>query len=178
MKITRRALSEMVAYEVRRRLRELVEKDEEDGKKKGGEGKPRKPSTADAEDSPSPKVGRPGSRATADTGDDIDGPAVDGERPDPVAQDDEMNGNDRPESDDDAAIDSDGDGGEEPSGIINDELSGKTVQALTIEPRSNVLPGAKEVVLSFNESTDTLRILVTQTGEVKFFWRGQLHDLP
>lgn len=74
--------------------------------------------------------------------------------------------------------DGDDEGDPEPSGAVNDEVSGKTVQAVTIEPKSKVLPGAKEVVLSFNESTDALRILITSTGMVKFFWKGQLHDLP
>ncbi|HEU5118649.1 MAG TPA: hypothetical protein VFT74_18775 [Isosphaeraceae bacterium] len=162
----------MIAEEVRRRLRELVEADDEEG----GEGKrkPRKPETADADDAPSPKGDVPaGPRATAgspDMGDDEadpEGPAVDGDQPDPEADQDE-----------DDAVDSDGDAGEEPSGAVNDEVSGKTVQAVTIEPKSKVLPGAKEVVLAFNESTDTLRILITPTGQVKFFWRGQLHDIP
>lgn len=174
MKITRRALSRMVAEEVRLRLRELVEKEDEE---EGGDGKPRKPQTADAEGSPSPKSKsskRADPVANGDSGEDIDGPAVDGDQPDPEAD----SANDRPESDDTAAVDADGDGGEEPSGAVNDEVSGKTVQAVTIEPKSKVLPGAKEVIIAFNESTDTLRILVTSTGQVKFFWRGQLHDIP
>jgi len=82
------------------------------------------------------------------------------------------------EHDEEDAIDADGDAADEPSGAVNDEVSGKTVQAVTIEPKSKILPGSKEVVLAFNESTDPLRILVTPTGQVKFFWRGQLHDLP
>lgn len=76
------------------------------------------------------------------------------------------------------AIDKEGDGGDDPSGAVNNDLSGKTVQSLSIEAQSKILPGAKEVVLSFNETTDSLRILVTPTGQVKFSWRGQLHDLP
>lgn len=172
MVITRSGLAKMIAEEVRRRLRELAEEsDDSDGK---GKGKPRKPQTtsADQEDQPSgatpgspgatvgsPSVSRPDADVE-DQDDDPAGPAVDGDQPDPDA------------------IDSDGDGGEEPSGAVNNEVSGKTVQAVSIEPRSKVLPGAKEVVLTFNESSDTLRILVTGTGEVKFFWRGQISDLP
>ena len=161
------------------RLRELVEADDEEG----GEDrkKPRKPQTADAEDSPSPK-GKTvaGPRATTNSPDvsspDIDqdkdpsGPSVDGDEPDPEADD--------KADDEEDAIDQDGDSGDEPSGAVNDEVSGKTVQAVTIEPKSKVLPGAKEIVVAFNESTDALRILVTPTGQVKFFWRGQLHDIP
>jgi len=76
------------------------------------------------------------------------------------------------------AIDSGGHAGEDPSGAINNEISGKTVQSITIEPKSKILPGSKEVTLTFGDTTDTLRILITPTGNVKFFWRGQLADLP
>lgn len=86
---------------------------------------------------------------------------------DPTAAEDEMD-----------AVDPEGDAGEEPSGEINDDLSGKTMQAISIEPKSKVLPGSKEVILTFNETTDTLRILITGTGQVKFFWRNQLKDMP
>lgn len=178
MKITREQLADLITTEVRRRLRELVEADDgstDDGepKKKKGKGKPESPETADASSNPT-KKGKPpaGAGPQADVGSpdvstpevdqdsDTDGPAVDGDEPDPEA------------------IDADGENGEEPSGAVNDEVSGKTVQAVTIEPKSKVLPGAKEIVIAFNESTDALRILVTPTGSVKFFWRGQLHDLP
>lgn len=177
MKITRSRLTEIVAEEVTRALREAVvgatiAEDEEEG---GGERKKsKKPGTASADDNPTkpqdvpagpqvkPADAAPGdpppedggkSAAAPDGGEDADGP-------------------------DPEAVDQDGDAGEEPSGAVNDEVSGKTVQAVTIEPKSKVLPGAKEIVLAFNESTDALRILVTPTGQVKFFWRGQLHDLP
>lgn len=165
----------MIAAEVRRRLRELVEADDEEGGEKKSK-KPRKPETADADQSPSPKGPVPvGPRATTGSPDmapdeDTDGPSVDGDQPDPEA--------DHSDEDETDAVDVDGDAGAEESGAINDEVSGKTVQAVTIEPKSKVLPGAKEVVMAFNESTDTLRILVTPTGQVKFFWRGQLHDIP
>jgi len=108
----------------------------------------------------SPDVSTPENDQDADS----DGPAVDGDQPDADSEED--------------AVDSDGDGGEEPSGVINDEISGKTVQAISIDPDSKILPGAKEIILSFNESTDSLRILCTATGQVKFYWRKQLMDLP
>lgn len=174
MNISQKRLAEIVSEEVRRRLRELVEAGEDDGeplpKKKG-----RKPgvASADQEDppdagnptspdaitgSPDPAAGSPEGGSGAE--DDPDGPAVDGDAPDPDA------------------IDADGDAGEDPSGAVSDELSGKTVQALSINPRSEILPGAKEVILTFNETTDDLKVLVTGTGQVKFFWKGQLHDIP
>lgn len=189
MRITRRELTEMVAAEVRYRLHELASG--EDADKKGGDGKKksRKPQTADAIDSPSPRPGDgknpkatnnaispTGSSPDLDQEEDPDGSAVDGEQPDPDAA--EQADDEEEEQNADDAIDPEGDSGEEPSGAVNDEVSGKTVQAITIEPESEVLLGSKEIVLAFNESTDVLRICVTQTGEVKFFWRGQLHDLP
>lgn len=170
MNITRKRLAEIVVEEVRRRLRELVEADEDDGTPTGRRKRPDvasadqdEPPEADVSDSPgartgSPDVGSPeGGQGIED---DPSGPAVDGDSPDPEA------------------VDQDGDAGEDPSGAVNDDMSGKTVQALSIEPRSDVLPGAKEVVLTFRETTDALRILVTPTGQVKFFWKGSLHDIP
>lgn len=177
MIITRRQLSEMIALEVKYRLRELVEADDDE---EGGEKKPKKTSTASADTEPSPDGPVPaGPRATTgspDASQSDAGPvdpdvAASGPGPDPEDEEDA-------EQDGEDAVDPEGDSGQDPSGAVNDEISGKTVQAVTIEPKSKVLPGAKEVVIAFNESTDTLRILVTSTGQVKFFWRGQLHDIP
>lgn len=89
-------------------------------------------------------------------------PVPDGEDPADDQLDDEM-----PE-----------DPGAEGSGGLADEIVGKTVQALTIEPKSKLLPGAKEIVVAFKEVTDTLKILITSTGTVKFFYRGKLSDMP
>ena len=160
MLIERRVLSKIIAQEVLLRLRELVEakEDEEGGDDAGKRKRGPKPSVADAEGSPSPKGDVPaGPRADTDGSDD-----------DPV----------EPDLSDDEGLDQAGDAGEDPSGAINNEIAGKSVQALTIEPSSKVLPGAKEVVLTFSDSTDALRILITSTGQVKFFWRGELRDLP
>lgn len=167
MFIDRKQLAEIIAQEVRARLGRLIEEAREDSDDDpSANRKPKKPSTADANDSPSPRGNGPV------------GPSVDA-----TGEDDEGEGtNDRDDSDDDMdddpGIDADGDAGEEPSGAVNNDLAGKIVQAVTIEPQSKVLPGAKEVVVSFNDTTDSLRILVTATGQVKFFWRGQLHDIP
>lgn len=73
----------------------------------------------------------------------------------------------------------DGDEGDDDrSGGLNRELDGKTFQSLAVEPKSKLVPGAKEIVLSFGDTPDPLRIVVTQTGGVKFFFRGSLHDIP
>lgn len=170
MFIERRQLAEIIAQEVRLRLRELTEAGDDS---EGGDGakrkRPRKPTTADAEDSPSPKGKVPaGPRADPD---------ADPEQAAPDGPPEEDDGGDVDLSDDEG-IDQGGNAGEDPSGAVNNEVSGKIIQAVTIEPQSKVLPGAKEVVVSFNDSTDALRILITATGQVKFFWRGHLHDIP
>ena len=172
MKITRQRLAEIVSEEIRRCLAEADE-DESSGKKS------KKPETKAADEDPTrpqkPAGGaeklKPagGPDATLDI-DDLDDQPQDEEEPDGRTEDEEDL-----EAD---AIDKDGNSGERPSGAVNDELSGKTIQAISIEPKSKILPGSKEILLSFNETTDMLRIIVTSTGQAKFFWRGQLHDLP
>lgn len=57
---------------------------------------------------------------------------------------------------------------------LADQVAGKVVQTLTAKPKSDVLPGAQEIVVQFRETPDPLRILVTKTGQVKFFYRGVL----
>lgn len=173
MLIERRQLAEIIAQEVRLRLRELAEAGEDS---EGGDGakrkRPRKPTTADAEDSPSPKGKMPtGPRADPDA--DPEQAAPDGP---PSDEDDGDDGGE--DISDDEGIDQGGNAGEESSGAVNNDLAGKTIQAITIEPQSQILPGAKEVVLSFRETSDSLRIIVTATGLVKFFLGGQLHDIP
>lgn len=154
MFINRKQLAEIIASEVRARLVELAD-DSDEGD--GGDGKrkrPKKPSTADAEDSPSPR------------GEGPPGPIVDPQRdsdPGSGPQPADPNG-----TDDDAAVDSsddesdaldpDGDAGEDPTGAVNNDIAGKVVQAVTIEPHSKILPGAKEVVITFGDSSDALRI--------------------
>lgn len=141
MMITRKELAEIVAEEIKIRLRQLCEA-------------PEKPKTISADQEEDP--------------DDSD------DKPEQDLVDKDASA-DRDHED---AVDADGEGGEEPSGAVNSDLSGKTVQAISIEPESKILPGSKEIVVTFNESTDALRILVTATANVKFYWRGQLHDLP
>lgn len=150
---------------------------------KGKKSASKKPSTAAADEEPADMEQDPAAGGGPDpiqSAPPIDGGLQDDE---PEGEEGEKPGDAQLAADDeeenaDDAVDADGDGGEEPSGAVNDEIEGKTVQAVTIEPESQVLPGAKEVVVSFNETTDPLRILVTPTGETKFFWRGQIHDLP
>lgn len=59
---------------------------------------------------------------------------------------------------------------------IQQELEGKAIQGISFEPKSKVLPGAKEVVITFSNSTDPLKILISKSGEVKYFFKNALHN--
>lgn len=168
MFIDRKQLAEIIAQEVRNRLTELAEAESEGGDGSGKRKRPKKPSTADAEDSPSPR-GEPPPGPGAEPDEPADDPEGSDDVPDDAA-----------DASDDAedALDPDGDSAEDPTGAVNNELSGKTIQAVTVEPQSKILPGAKEVVVTFRETSDALRVLITATGQVKFFLGGELHDLP
>ena len=60
-------------------------------------------------------------------------------------------------------------------GKISDKITGKRIQSVTMEPKSRTLPGAQEVVITFNEIPEPLKILITKTGQVKFHFKG-LHN--
>lgn len=62
-----------------------------------------------------------------------------------------------------------------PPGSIASELHGKTLESIEMDEDSKMMPGATEVVLTFKETADALRIMITKTGRVKFFFRG-LHN--
>lgn len=177
MRITRKKLTEIIREELDALLEFSDGSDEPEKAKKKGT----KPDVAAADEEPTQPA------SDVPDGGSVKGPDAspvppgkgNAQGPDPSQLDgQEADDEQQADDDEDDAIDADGDAAEEPSGAVNDEVSGKTVQAVTVEPKSKVLPGAKEIVLAFNESTDALRILVTPTGAVKFFWRGQLHDLP
>jgi hypothetical protein len=62
-------------------------------------------------------------------------------------------------------------------GKIADEVQGKRIQSITMEPKSKVLPGAQEIVVQFDEIPDPLRILVNKSGVVKFYFKGIHNEL-
>lgn len=64
---------------------------------------------------------------------------------------------------------------EEEQGTVAGELSGKTIESISVDEDSKIMPGATEVILTFHESPDAFRLLVTKTGQVKYFYRG-LHN--
>lgn len=84
---------------------------------------------------------------------------------------------DEPKSDDELEKDVSGeDDGNEETGGIGDEIVGKTIQSMTMDPESEILPGAQEITVTFRDSPDPLKILITKTGQVKLFYHGGLHN--
>lgn len=81
------------------------------------------------------------------------------------------------EADDDLEKDVGGDPDQPVPGAIADELQGKTIKAIRSDPKSEMMPGSQEISIEFQDSPDTLRILITQTGQVKYFYRGLHNDL-
>lgn len=73
---------------------------------------------------------------------------------------------------DDAADDN-----EEPGSGIADEVVGKTIQSITMEPKSKILPGAIELNITFDQIAEPLKVLITKTGAVKFFFKGLHNEL-
>jgi hypothetical protein len=85
-----------------------------------------------------------------------------------AANGDDKDAKDMPASGEEDAADVSG-------GKISQELVGKSIQSITTDPKSKLMPGAQEIVITFNEVTDPLRILVGKTGMVKFYFKG-LHN--
>lgn len=116
-------------------------------------------------------------------------PAGSKARPDPVATpeprrgepdeiDDEMPDDDQEVPDEEDPADdeiADDEGSNEAK--LGDEVVGKTVQSITMEPKSKLVAGAQELVITFSEIADPLKIIITKSGEVRFFFRGGLHNL-
>jgi len=185
----------MVAEEVRAALREFSSTEDEAAKKKpkkkdskgGG-----RPETKDAADEPTKGKSQPpdvpkASPPPGENGAGLEDPVAQGdEDTDPIPGDDEeLPGDDEmaddqmdAAEDEDDAIDPEGDAGEDEEGEVAQAIQNLSVQSLTIEPDSALLPGSEEIVFTFNESPDVLRILVDNVGNVVFSWNGQLHDFP
>lgn len=161
MRITRTKLEGIIFEEVSRRIAEVIGLAEDKPETRAADEEPAKKKTGGPK---APKVRGPEDRQDAETDPDF---ASDNSDEEQDAAQDEMD-----------ALDTAGDGAGDPSGLVNKEISGKTVQAITINPKSDRLPDAKEILVTFNETTDPLKILVTSTGKVVFLWRERLHDLP
>ena len=90
---------------------------------------------------------------------------------------DDAEGDEVPDTEDPSDDEIDPEGDDSAHGKLANELIGKTVQSITMEPKSKLLPGATEIVITFNEITDPLRILIGKTGQARFFFRNSLHNL-
>ncbi len=66
---------------------------------------------------------------------------------------------------------------EEAKSKISEELVGKTVQSISSEPKSKIMPGAQEIVITFDQISDPLRILVTRSGKVAYYFKGLHNEL-
>lgn len=180
MKIKRGTLNRIVVEEFVRHLKELAEAGDKGDEPKADEEPPVKATKTTVQKGQDPQ----GKKAPpAPKGKDKDAPKAPKKSPElPPSEEDPAMEPEVPDGEDPADDELDDempdDSGEDSSGGIGDELVGKTVQALTIEPKSKLLPGAKEIVISFKETTDPLKILLTSTGTVKFFYRGKLSDMP
>jgi hypothetical protein len=64
---------------------------------------------------------------------------------------------------------------EEEEGTVAGEIKDKTIEQITVDEDSKIMPGATEIIFVFRENPDAFRILVTKTGKVKYFYRG-LHN--
>jgi len=65
--------------------------------------------------------------------------------------------------------------GNEEQEKLSDELVGKTIQSITANPKSKLMPGAMEIVVQFDQIPEPLKILVTKSGQVKYYFKG-LHN--
>ncbi len=74
-------------------------------------------------------------------------------------------GEEEPSDDPDAEDD---EAGPEQTDKVSDELVGKTVQSITANPKSKLMPGATEIVIQFDQIPEPLKILVTKTGAIKY----------
>ena len=119
---------------------------------------------ADAIPSPedAPEESLPTTSPADEVGDDV------GEEPEELPTGEEP-------ADDELADDLAGaDTGAEP-GTVAAELEGKTIEAISLEEDSKMMPGSTEVVITFRESPDALRLLIGKSGKFKIFYKG-LHN--
>ena len=169
MKIRKERLKEIVREEMLRHLCSLLEAprepadvvdSEDDNRQKDGQEK------KDAEKGKKP-VGRPPKadpqkdKSKAATPPPDDGP----DKEDPDQLDDQPGGSDADQERGEQA-----EGGE-----ISKELTGKTIQSVSVNPKSKVLPGAQEITFTFSQVPEPLKILVSKVGKVTYLWKG-LHN--
>ncbi len=183
MKVPKSMIQRIVREELTSYLGEMLSEDdanvakddEEDEQKPGAPKKPPAkkgpPSTSTGEEdnvdgtpagSQGPeKAPKKGADATKDLGDE---PTPGSEEEDP-ADDDLAKDAEDPEDETDAK-----------GGGIADDVSGKRIQSIVLSKDSKVMPGAQELVISFDEIPDPLRVVITKSGLVKYFFRGTISN--
>jgi hypothetical protein len=69
--------------------------------------------------------------------------------------------------------------GEDPEvpGSVASDMQGKTIESISMDDESETIPGAKELVVSFQGEEDKLRVILTPSGNFKFFWKGLHSDI-
>ncbi len=181
-RLKRSRLEQIVREELAAHIRELREAPEppED------EDEPKEP-TGQEPEAPKKSVGgpaKPKARTPAPTKSTADAPEKDAQKsaaadPDkPGAPEDPADADldaDEPEDSDDGTGEDDAD---PLAGKLSEELEGRRVQSLTVEPKSQKVPGASEIVVTFSDVPDPLRIIVTKTGEYRFSYKGALYNIP
>jgi hypothetical protein len=168
MRIKRSYLEQIVKEELLAMMRETD--DDEDGKKKDKKPEPKsdakpKVSKGDASaDVPEPPPADKQPKNIQDPVGDVPPPDANGAPEEPVDTGDDM-------ADDDLEDDSDEEGSE-----LAAELSGKVLTGVQDVKKSKTLPGARELVLTFKDSNQPLRVLIMKSGIVKFLYKGKVHN--
>lgn len=93
------------------------------------------------------------------------------------SDDEELPTGDEPADDDleaDLAGDDEGSGAE--PGTVGYELEEKAIESVAIDEDSKIMPGATEVVFTFRDSEDALRLLISKNGTLKIFYKGLHND--
>jgi hypothetical protein len=194
--IKRSWLVQLVSEEVQLALREFSHGDGEPKKKKG-----KRPETKDAGEEPSkkskaekpksPKSAPPPGDAAAEVDEPVEDPVAMGDGEYDTDAEDELSGDEElpgdadvaadnadASSDEDDALDGDGDAGTDIDGEVAEQIMGRVVENLTLEPESDLMAGCREIVLTFSDSPDILRMLVDKVGNIVFFLNGQPYDRP
>ena len=174
MKIPKKRLEQIIREELASHLGGLLrEKEGETPDLEDAEGDKMKPAS---DHQPDNTAGKPvGKQDAAPAADDTEVPGDDEEKPDqedPADTDLEKQatgekGADDEEGDDEADV--------EDTEKVGDQLVGKTIQSITANPKSKMMPGAMEIVLQFDQIPEPLKILVTKSGQVKYYFKG-LHN--
>lgn len=68
-------------------------------------------------------------------------------------------------------------GEDDGTGKLADQLQGKTISSVALEKKSKVVPGATEVTMQFEQGGEPLRILISKSGGVSFFYGGLHNEL-